>query len=173
MALTTRRPREWIRKDHEANRSLSPAFEAAESPRGESPRSPRGCCPPVPSAGQGAVQADPTRWQPYLPNKPLSPLLQRLAGKAGSSGQGKKNHLRGKNLSCEVSQDCQVFDTLSEKGIWCMQLKKKEENNFWGHSLTVCRSNLLFPNDKRASTAGSRAYGLKKEITDMIRPPSQ
>ena len=117
MALTICRPCEWIRKAHDANRSLSLAFEEAESPWGL-----QGCCHLVPSAGQGAVQTDPTRWQPYLPNKPVSLLLQRPDMKTGSSGQGKKPTA----LFCEVSQDFQVFYILSEKGTLCMPLKKRK-----------------------------------------------
>lgn len=80
-----------------------------------------GLLPLVPLARQGAVQKDPTRWQPYLPNWSLQPCrnLQWCEEPRGGKKKVKKH-------SVEVSQDFQLFYTVSENGSLCTQLKKKE-----------------------------------------------
>lgn len=100
-----------------------------------------------------------------LPTEPARVPAARLQTR--SSGQAEAPHW-------EVSQDFQLFYTLSggrKKKRHFAYAAEKEENSFQRHSLTVCRRKLLFPN-KRASTAGSKVYGTKKEVTDKIQPSS-
>lgn len=122
-------------EEHEANRRLPPACEEAERGLGAAvPWSPRH----GPLAGPGAAQADPARWQPYLPSQPVFPLP---GCRPGAQGRQKPHTGKCPRISSYFIH-CQGGG--KKKGILRMQLKKRKTASR-GTAWRFAGGNCYFP----------------------------
>lgn len=81
---------------------------------------------------------------------------RNLRCRQGSQGEGKTHS----TLLRSIPGFSVILYTVRKRHL--VYAVEKEGNNFQRLSLTVCQSNLLCPNDKRTSTAGSKAHGMKR-----------
>lgn len=87
-----------------------------------------GLLPLVPLARQGAVQKDPTRWQPYLQNRSLQPCRNLQWYKEPRGGE--KNH----PMRSIPGFSAILYTVRKWQFVYAVE---KGENNFQRHSLTV------------------------------------
>lgn len=145
-----------LRMDLKRPRSKPESFSPAFGGGWNSPGSP-GLLSPSP-LGRAGCCADGPHEVAALPTEPAClPAPAATRREDGESGAGEKTH--SALLPSIPGFPAIVYTVRKRHFVYAVE---KEENNFQRHSLTVCQSNLLFPNDKRASTAGSKAYGLKR-----------